>query len=133
MAIKLKAISTLRPRIKLGKKAGLKQVVKQIVARSTLNEGEVYNALRELRDVVAHICLTGRSVSLDGLCSYTPSVQLDGSFKLVHRMDKDMNALMNTPFAFEGDIVNKDNIGLTPDDLVSLWNEENPSDPVVIP
>jgi hypothetical protein len=130
MAVKIKAIATLRPRVRLGKKARLKEVVKMIVSRSTLNEGEVYNALRELRDVVAHICLTGRSVSLEGLCSYTPSIQLDGSFKLTHRMDSDMDVLMNTPKAFTGDVNNRDNIGLTPDDLVALWNEENPSDPV---
>lgn len=130
MAAKIKAISMLRPRIKLGEKAYLKEVVKMIVARSTLNEGEVYNALRELRDVVAHICLTGRSVSLEGLCSYTPSVQLDGKFKLTHRMDNDMDSLMNIPRGFTGKIKNRDNIGLTPDDLVDLWNEENPSDPV---
>lgn len=130
MAERIKAISTFRPRIKLGKRAGLKEVVELIVARSTLNEGEVYNALRELRDVVAHICLTGRSVSLEGLCSYTPSVQLDGSFKLTHRMDKDLVGLMNKPYAFKGDINNRSNIGFSPDDLVALWNEENPSDPV---
>lgn len=133
MAILLNAVSTYRPRIVLGNRAHLDEVVKLIVQKKSMNEGDLFMALHNLRDVVSYLLLTGRSVSLDGLCSYTPSIQLDGSLKVSHRMDKKFRDAMNTPSAFVGEIKNRENIGKTPDDLVTLWNEENPTDPVVIP
>ncbi len=131
MAILIEAVTAYRPRIKLGKRAKLTELVKLIVARSTLNEGEVYNALRELRDVVAYLCLVGRSVHLDGLTTFTPSIDMDGSFSIGHRLDNQLRSEMNKPNAFTGDIVNRDMVGKTSADLAARWNGEHPDDLIV--
>jgi hypothetical protein len=129
----LNAVSAHRPRIQLGPKATLEEVVRLIVLKKSMDEADLFMALSSLRDVVVYLLLGGRSVSLDGLCSYTPSIQLDGSFKVSHRMDKKFATMMNTPNAFLGGVKNRENIGLTPDELVAIWNEENPGDPIVLP
>ena len=128
MAHRIKAIAAYRPRINYGNSADLKEVVKLIVSRSTLNEGEVYNSLRELRDVVAYLCLTGRAVNLDGLSHYTPQVNLDGSYNVSIRPHLQLKNELNKPGEFSGKIINRDMIGKTPDELVALWNEEHPDD-----
>jgi hypothetical protein len=130
MAERIKAIGKFRPRIKLGKRAQLEEVVRVVAARSTLNEGEILLALREMRDVIGYICSTGRPVQLDGLGTYTPKVKLDGSFNVSHRLDTKLRNQLNIPKVFTGDILNRDMIGKTPEELVERWNEENPSDPV---
>ena len=37
---------------------------------------------------------------------------------------------LNTPGVFEGEIVHRENIGKRADDLMELWNEEHPTDPL---
>jgi hypothetical protein len=131
MAERIKAIGAFRPRIKLGKRALLDEVVRVVAARSTLNEGELLLALREMRDVVGYICTTGRPVHLDGLGTYTPKIKLDGSFNISHRLDPKLKNQLNIPKIFSGDILNRDMIGKTPSDIIDRWNLENPTDQVV--
>ena len=131
MAEKINAIARYRPRVKLGKRALLAEVVKLIVARSTLNEGEVCNALRELRDVIGYLCIVGRPVLLDGIGTFTPELNLDGTLKISHRLSSYLKNEINKPNVFLGDFVNFENIGKTSNELVAIWNEENPDDPIV--
>jgi hypothetical protein len=130
MASKIKAIGAYRPRVKLGKTAQMKEVVAYIADRTGLNEGEISIALKELRDAVAFFNLSGRAVKLEGLGTYAPKVGLDGTFDVAHRTDAALKNRLNTPRAFLGDIVNRDMIGKTADDLVARWNQEHPDDPV---
>jgi hypothetical protein len=58
-------------------------------------------------------------------------VGLDGTFDVSHRTDAALKNRLNTPQAFQGDIVNRDMIGQTAHDLVARWNQEHPDDPVV--
>ena len=37
---------------------------------------------------------------------------------------------LNAPGAFRGEIKNRENIGKTGDDLVTMWNGSHPDDPV---
>jgi hypothetical protein len=79
---------------------------------------------------VAFFNLAGRAVKLEGLGTYTPKVGLDGRFDVAHRTDSALKKRLNAPGAFSGDIVNRDMIGETSDDLVARWDEEHPGDPV---
>lgn len=73
---------------------------------------------------------TGRSVRLEGIGIFTPSMDLAGAVTVNHRGDRYLAAMLNPPGAFEGDITNRQNIGKTADELVQLWNEEHPDDQV---
>lgn len=59
------------------------------------------------------------------------SHRLVGPFDVSHRLDRAIKNALNAPGAFGGEIVNRENIGKTADDLVALWNADHPDDPVV--
>ncbi len=130
MASRIKAIGAYRPRIVLGRRAEMNELVDLIAARTGLNEGEVSQVLLEMRDAVVFFNLQGRAVKLEGLGTYTPTIQLDGDFGVGHRADKEIKNSLNTPGEFRGEIENRANIGKTSDELVAMWNEEHPDDPV---
>ena len=130
MAKRIKAIGTYRPRIALQKRAGMDQLV-HFISRSTgLNESGVRHVLLELRDAVVFFNQQGQSVKLDGLGTYFPAVGLDGSFTVGHRPDGFLKTRLNVPHSFYGTILNGENIGKTSDELVAMWNEEHPDDPI---
>ena len=130
MASRIEAINAYRPKIKLGKRAEMDDLV-DFIARSTgLNESGVRQVLLELRDTVLFFNLRGQPVKLEGLGIYTPSIQLDGNYKVGHRADMKLKKGFNAPGKFQGEIQNRENIGKTSDELVAMWNEEHPDDPV---
>ena len=130
MADRVKAINAYMPKIKLGKRVRTDNVVKFIARSTGLNEGGVRQVLLELRDTVLFYNLQGRAVQLEGLGTYTPVAQLDGTFRIGHRADIILKRRLNVPGEFSGEIENAENIGKTADQLVALWNEEHPDDPV---
>ena len=76
MASRIQAINEYRPRIKLGKRADIDDLVDMISARTGLNEGDVRQVLLELRDAVVFFNLRAQPVKLEGLGIYTPHGQV---------------------------------------------------------
>jgi len=130
MASRIKAIGALRPRIQLDKTVQKPELVRQMARASGLNEGTIDLSLKELRDVIIEYLRAGRSVKVEGLGTWTPNIGLDGAFDVQYRADSAMNAGLNMAGAFSGDILNRENIGKTGEELVELWNEMNPDDQV---
>ena len=127
MATRIEAITAYRPRIKLGKRVEMDELV-AFIARSTgLNEGTIRQVLIELRDAALFYLLQGHSVGMEGLGTYTPTIALNGTFGVGHRADMKLKNGMNAPGAFSGPIINRGNIGKTGDELVAMWNEEHPN------
>lgn len=85
--------------------------------------------LLELRDAVVFFNRQGRAVKLEGLGTYTPSIDLEGQIKVGHRADNHLKRELNDG-DFRGDIERRENVGKTSDDLVTMWNDDNPDDPV---
>jgi nucleoid DNA-binding protein len=131
MASKIQAVNAYRPKVKLGRTVPLAQLVNYIADRTGLNEGEVSIVLKELRDAVIFFTRQGQGVKIEGLGTYLPKVGLDGTFDVSHRLDRAIKNALNAPGAFSGQIVNRENVGQTADDLVALWNADHPDDPVV--
>ena len=130
MATKIQAVNTYRPKVKLGKTASMNELVAYIADRTGLNEGTISIVLKELRDAVIFFARSGRGSKIEGLGTYLPKVNLAGRFDISHRLDPAIRNALNTPGAFNGDIENRANIGLTADDLVAQWNEAYPDNPV---
>jgi hypothetical protein len=114
----------------LGKTAQLDELVSYLADRTGLNEGEIRLVMTELRDAVVFFNRTGRGVKLEGLGTYAPKIDLEGNFGVSHRLDSRIRDDLNAPGTFGGTIINRENIGKTSDELVALWNEEYPDDPV---
>ena len=130
MAKQIQAVSAYRPRIVLGKRAETNDLV-DFIARSTgLNEGTIRQVLTELRDATVFFSLRGQSVQLEGLGTYTPTIELDGTINVGHRADGYIKSHLNAPGAFQGEILQRENIGKTSADLAALWNADHPDDPV---
>lgn len=130
MASRIQAINAYRPRIKLGRTVGTEDLV-DFIARSTgLNESGVRQVLLELRDATIFFNSQGQGVKLEGLGTYSPSIDLNGTIKIGHRADSSLKNALNAQGAFKGTIENRDAIGKTSDELVAQWNTDNPSDPV---
>ena len=129
MASRIKAIHALRPRIKLGPTVQTEQLAKFIAGRTSLNMSEIMLVLRELHEAIIFYGRSGRGVKLERLGTYLPNLRLDGTLDIHHRQDPHLKIGLNQD-NFEGTIINRPNLGKTAEELVALWNEAHPEDPV---
>ena len=130
MASRIKAIGALRPRIQLGKTVQKAELVRSLARATSLNEGSVDLVIKELRDQIIEYHRTGRAVKIEGLGTWTPNMALDGALDVQYRADGAIISGLNTAGLFTGDVVNRENIGKSGDELTTLWNEQHPEDPV---
>ena len=114
--------------MQLGRTARKRDLVRFIARSTGLNEGGIAQVLAHLRDAVIFYPLDGRAVQLDGLGTYYPQIRLNGKLKVGHRADRELKAELNKAGNFQGEIINKDNIGKTSEELVVQWNETHPDD-----
>ncbi len=130
MASRIKAINAYMPNLKLGKRAEMSDLV-EFIARSTgLNESTIRQVLIELRDAVVFYNLRGQPVQLEGLGTYTPTVDLSGEIGVGHRADTYIKNHLKASGVFKGEIERRENIGKSGDDLAAKWNADHPDDPV---
>jgi hypothetical protein len=127
MANQIEAINRYCPRLKLGKTVKLKELAEYLGGRTGLNKGEIQLVLSELSSAVQFFNKRGEGVKLEGLGIYTPKIDLKGKFSVDHRLDTEIAGALNDEGAYTGEIINKENIGKSAEDLVSLWNKDNPN------
>jgi hypothetical protein len=130
MSTKMKAIGAYCPRVQLERMVDAEDIAEHLAMRTGLLEAQIYHVLIELRETVRHFTLRGHSVRLDGLGIYSPGVELDGTITIHHRADRYLIKELNKEGAFRGIITHRENIGKTGVELVALWDEEHPTDPI---
>jgi len=130
MANKLTAINTLRPKLKMGRLVRMDQIDPYVAVRSGLNKGAILHVVNELRDAIVFFARDGRAIRMEGFGRFTPKIGLDGKFSMSVSLDPILQKQINIPKEYMGEIVNRPNIGLTPDELIAQWNELYPGDPV---
>jgi hypothetical protein len=130
MAHRIQVISILRPRIDLGNTVQKPELLRSMSHGTGLVEGTFDLAITELRDHIIAICRSGRAVKIAGLGTWTPKLGLDGTVSIQYRPDTALVNALKVPGTFTGRIVHKENISKTGDELVALWNEDHPDDPV---
>jgi hypothetical protein len=131
MASRIKAISTLRPKIALEGTVQQDELFEFIAGRTRLTAGSLLQVLIELHEAIVFFNSYGRGVKIDGLGTYLPNLRLDGTLDIEHRQDPTLKKNLSRR-DFGGTILNRANIGKSADELVALWNEAHPDDPVVI-
>lgn len=131
MAPKIKAINAYRPRIEQGNTVQKPELLRAVSRATSLVEGSVDQAIKELRDQVIEFNRAGRAVKVEGLGTFAPSIDLEGNLAISFRPDSAFANGLNVPGVFTGTILNRENIGKTTNELVTKWNEENPADQVV--
>lgn len=130
MATEIQAIAALCPRIAYEKTVGNPTLVRFLISRTGLSQGQLSLALAELRDAVLFFHQTGQPVRLDGLGTLTPTISLQGNFRIGYRVDTYLKNQLNGPGMFWGEILNRGNIGKTKAEIIALWNLLHPEDPV---
>jgi len=132
MAPRIKAVNAYRPRIEQGNTVQKPELIRAVSRATSLVEGTVDQAVKEVRDQVIEFCRAGRAVKVDGLGTFTPTIDLDGYFAISFRADTALNAGINMTGVFSGKIINREHIGKTSDDLITKWNTEHTDDPVTV-
>ena len=132
MAPRIKAVNAYRPRIEQGNTIQKPELIRAVSRATSLVEGTVDQAVKEVRDQIIEFCRSGRAVKVDGIGTFTPSIDLDGYFAIAFRADPAMNYGLNIPGIFSGTILNRESIGKTSDELVARWNEDHTEDPVTV-
>jgi hypothetical protein len=130
MAQFIHVLRAYSPRLKLGPRVTMNEVVSFISGRTGLNKGIILMVLCEIKDALVFFHLTGRSVKLEGLGCYTPKIDLKGKIDVTNRIPSEFKADLNKPHSFEGEIINSDMIGKTVGELIARWNKEHPDNPV---
>ncbi len=128
MAKLIQAIHEFGPRLALGRTAQTAEIAEMIASRTSMNEGEVANALSELKAALLFFAKQGSPIKLEGLGTFTPSIDLEGTLDLGLRLDTSIDSALNISGAFKGDILNRENIGKTSAELKELWNKAHPTD-----
>lgn len=132
MAPKIKAINAYRPRLELGNTVQKPELVRTLSRATGLVEGTIDQSNMELRDTIISFNRMGRAVKVDGLGTFSPSIELDGTLSINFRPDPALNHGINQPGTFTGSIINSEYIGLTSEELVNKWNAEHPDDLVTL-
>jgi hypothetical protein len=132
MAPRIKAVNAYRPRIEQGNTVQRSEFIRAVSRATSLVEGTVDQTIKETRDQIVEFCRAGRAVKVDGLGTFTPTIDLDGYFAVSFRADSTMNAGINFPGTFSGTIVNRETIGKTSDELVAKWNTDHADDLVTV-
>jgi hypothetical protein len=126
---RITAINMLRPRTLTSTMVDMKTLASYVATRANMSVSDVSHALEELHNAVLFFCALGHSVKLEGLGVYRPDVELDGTKTIHYRIDRDLIKNINIG-TFAAKIENAENMGKTPDELVTLWNEIHPEEPV---
>ena len=130
MANKMHALGAYRPRIIQGQTVQMPTLVRFIAATTGLNEGSITQVLLELRDSVAYHNALGQAVKLPGLGTFTPTVLLDGTYKVSIRPDPFLTHQLNGEGVSREKIANREHIGKSLAELIDLWNADHPEDPI---
>ena len=130
MAIKITAINAYRPRVEAGNTVQKQELVRQLARATGLNEGSADLVIKELRDIIIENLRVGRGVKVEGLGTWLPNIDLAGVFDVQYRMDSFLKSALNVAGIFTGNIINRENIGKTSEELVAKWNEDHPDDQV---
>lgn len=129
MAHKLEAITAFRPRIKRLPAADNERFLELTTARSTLSRGVVKNVQEAEVETLTGLLAEGRAVNT-GTVTYIPSVDLEGNINVRARVDKRILRALNSEGGFRGRFTNAENVGKGQEELVAMWNEAHPDDPV---
>jgi hypothetical protein len=130
MAPRIKAVNAYRPRIEQGNTVQKPELVRALSRATGLVEGSIDQSIKELRDQIIEFNRAGRAVKVDGLGTFSPSMDLDGNLAISYRPDSALSNGLNIPGVFSGTILNREYIGKTSDELITMWNADHPEDVV---
>jgi len=133
MARLIQALREYGPKLELGPTASTRDVLEWIVARNRfLRKSVLRMALMEIVEALLHFNNQGIPVKLEGLGTFTPTVDRDGAIRHNYRADVEIKQRSNAAGAYTGRVVNREHIGLDNAGYKALWDAEHPDAPLEI-
>ena len=129
MARLIQAIGTYGPRVKLGDHASTEELAEFLAQRTSIKSSEVKMVLEELAEGVIFFTRSGRSVKLEGIGIFSPTVDLSGDFSVGYRAATRLATALDQG-RFRGTVTNRERLGMSSADIKALWNQEHPDDPI---
>ncbi len=130
MAKKIQAWTEFRPRLELAPPMTTKELIENIVAATNQSRGSVQAVLSELDVQIESALKGGRIVHLPNGTHYEPTGKKDGSIDIDVRVNPELDNHVNSDF--RGKWINSANIGKSEAEIIALWNEKHPDDPVEV-
>jgi len=127
MAQLIQAFSKYGPKIELMEAVNPRRFMDLITQRTTLSAGVVKNVQESEVETLIGLLKEGRSVHT-GVAIFRPTIDAQGNLSVNVRVDKRITSALNAPGAFTGKVNNGANVGKTTGEIVSIWNEEHPTD-----
>lgn len=128
MAKKIQAWAKYGPKITLGDPMTAEEIIENIVAATNQSRGSVLAMLAELDVQLESGLKAGRIVQLPNGTHFEPIGKKDGSINIGVRVNPDLDKKVNV--GFRGTWVNSGNIGKSEAEIIALWNEAYPEDPI---
>jgi hypothetical protein len=130
MAKKIQAWSTLGPRIQLGAPMTNQEIVENIINATNQSRGSVLAVLSELDVQIESGLKAGRIVRMPNGTHFEPIGKKDGSIDVGVRVNPAVTKRVNTEF--RGTWINGENFGIAEAEIIALWNEKYPADPIEV-
>lgn len=128
MAKKFQAWTKFGPRLELAAPMTSDELIENIIAATNQSRGSVLAVLAELDAQIEAGIKSGRIVHLPNNTHYRPYGRKDGFLTIDVRVNPDLEKRVNS--GFRGKWINSANINKSEAEIIALWNEAYPDDPV---
>lgn len=126
MAKKIQAWTAFGPRIVLGDPMTSSELIENIVAATNQSRGSVLAVLAELDVQLESGLKSGRIVHMPNGTHFEPIGKKSGAINIGVRVNPELDKLVNA--GFRGRWLNSENFGKTEAEIITLWNDANPTD-----
>jgi nucleoid DNA-binding protein len=128
MAKKIQAWSAFGPKIVHGLPMTKDELIENIIQTTNQSKGSVLAVLSELDVQLEAGLRAGRIVQLPNGTHFEPIGKKDGTVNINVRVSPELDKRVNA--GFRGKWLNAENIGKSEAEMVALWNEAHPEDPI---
>ncbi len=128
MAKKIQMWTEFGPKLATATPVEAEEVIEQLVQATNQTRGSILAVLSELDEVILQGLRSGRIVKLPNGTHYRPIGKKDGSIKVSVRLNPRLSKLIAADR--RANWVNAQNIGKSEAEMIVLWNEAHPDDPI---
>ena len=128
MANKIQAWTEFGPRLEPSKPMTNDEIIENIVAVTNQSRGSVLAVISELDVQLESGLKAGRAVHLPNGTHYRPIGKKDGTVNIQVRVNPSIDKNVNVNF--RGKWRNATNIGKSQAEIIAMWNEVHPEDPI---
>ncbi len=129
MAKRIEMWRKLGPRLAPATPVEPEEVTEDLIATTNQTQGSVLAVLSELDAVIEKALKAGRSVKLPNGTIFRPVGKKDGTISVRVYLPSPMAKRINTEQRAKW--INADNIGKSEAEMIALWNELYPDNPIV--